>query len=159
MPEVSTNIIPRPLGCLTRAAVPSIPNHTILCDAEPVRITSGALSFAPIGSLVVFRRGDGMRGFLTRIIDRRLRRLALGAAFGVVVGTTSAMSPTDVADSRFDNVDLAAERAQILLTDACGAAGGQPAVACEKRLQKVLELLARVRQTINEDAPAGSGSD
>jgi hypothetical protein len=98
-----------------------------------------------------------MRGFLTRIIDRRLRRLALGATFGVAIGTTSALSATAVEDSRFDNVDLAAERAQILLTDVCDTPGGQPAVACEKRLQKALELLARVRQAINE-ASLASGS-
>ena len=100
-----------------------------------------------------------MRGFLTRMIDRRLRRLALGATFGVAVGTIGALSPAEFEDSRFENADLAAERAEILLTDACGAPGGQPAVACEKRLQKALELLARVRRTINENAPAGSGSD
>lgn len=94
-----------------------------------------------------------MRGFLTRIIDRRMRRLALGATFGVAVGTTSAMSTTEAQDSRFENADLSAERAQILLTDACGTPGGQPATACEKRLQKALELLSRVRQTINEASP------
>jgi hypothetical protein len=107
-------------------------------------------------SLMLSRDGDEMRGFLTRIIDRRMRRLALGATFGVAVGTTSAMSMTAAEDSRFDNVDLAAARAQILLTDACGE---KPAVACEKRLQKALELLARVRQTINEASPSANGSD
>lgn len=92
-----------------------------------------------------------MRGFLTRIIDRRMRRLILGATFGVAVGTTSAMSTAGIQDSRFENADLAAARAQILLTDACGE---KPATACEKRLQKAIELLSRVRQTINEASPS-----
>ena len=91
-----------------------------------------------------------MRGFLTKIVERRLRRLTLGAGLGVVIGTTSAMAATGTPDSRFDGADLAAERAQILLTDACGQSGSEPAGSCEKRLQKALELLTRVRATINE---------
>ena len=90
-----------------------------------------------------------MRGFLTRIVERRLRRLAVGAGFGVVIGTTSAAG-TSAPDPRFDQADFAAERAQILLTDACAAPGQTATGACEKRLQKALELLARVRATISE---------
>ena len=97
-----------------------------------------------------------MRGFLTKIVERRLRRLTLGAGFGVVIGTTSAVAAGPSPDPRFDGADLAAERAQILLTDACGESATGPAGACEKRLQKALELLVRVRATINE---ASRGSD
>lgn len=96
-----------------------------------------------------------MRGFLTKIVERRMRRLALGASFGVMIGTTGAMAAGGTPDPRFDSADLAAERAQILLTDACGEPASRPAGACEKRLQKALELLARVREKINE-APRGS---
>ena len=97
-----------------------------------------------------------MRGFLTRIVERRLRRLTLGAGLGVLIGTTSAMTAVDTPDPRFDGADLAAERAQILLTDACGEPASTPAGACEKRLEKALALLARVRETISE---ASRGSD
>ena len=97
-----------------------------------------------------------MRGFLTKIVERRLRRLAFGASFGVMIGTTGAMAAGATPDPRFDGADLAAQRAQILLTDACGEPASGPAGACEKRLQKALELLARVRATITE---ASRGSD
>lgn len=97
-----------------------------------------------------------MRGFLTKIVERRMRRLILGAGFGVVIGSTSAVSTSGAPDPRFDGTDLAAERAQILLTNACGAPEAGPAGACEQRLQKALVLLARVRATINE---AGRGPD
>ena len=155
MDASGTSLIPRPLGCLTRAAVPSITSHTIACDAEPVSTTSSALTYAP-SELAISRGGGEMRGFLTRIIDRRMRRLALGATFGVAVGTTGAMSTGEVDDSRFQNADLAAERAEILLTDACGERAG---AACEKRLQKALELLSRVRKTLNQAPPAAARSD
>ena len=91
-----------------------------------------------------------MRGFLTKIVERRLRRLTLGAGLGVLIGTTSAMSAVGTPDPKFDGADLAAERAQILLTDACGEPASTPAGPCEKRVEKALELLARVRATINE---------
>ena len=91
-----------------------------------------------------------MRGFLTKIVERRLRRLSLGAGFGIVLGTTGAMAAGGTPDPRFDSADLAAERAQILLTDACGEPTPGPAGPCQKRLQKALELLSRVRETINE---------
>lgn len=97
-----------------------------------------------------------MRGFLTKIVERRLRRLALGASFGVMIGTTGAVAAGGKPDPRFDGADLAAARAQILLTDACGESASGPAGPCEKRLQKALELLARVRETIND---ASRGSD
>ena len=97
-----------------------------------------------------------MRGFLTKIVERRLRRLTLGAGFGVMIGTTGAMATSDTPDPKFDGADLAAERAQILLTDACGEPASGLAGPCEKRLQKALELLASVRATINE---ASRGSD
>lgn len=93
---------------------------------------------------------------MTKIVERRLRRLTLGAGFGVVIGTTSAVSASGTPDPRLDGVDLAAERAQILLTDACGEPASGPAGPCERRLQKALEVLERVRATISE---ASRGSD
>jgi hypothetical protein len=92
-----------------------------------------------------------MRGFLTRIVERRLRRLAVGAGFGVVIGTTGAAG-TAAPDPRFGQADFAAERAQILITDACGVDRDTVPVACEKRLRKALELLARVRASMREAA-------
>jgi hypothetical protein len=97
-----------------------------------------------------------MRGFLTKIVERRLRRLTLGAMFGVAIGSLGTGAAEPANEAEFDRADLAAARAQILLTDVCGAPEEGPAVACEQRLQKALVLLARVRATINE---ASGGSD
>ena len=96
-----------------------------------------------------------MRGFLTKIVERRLRRLTLGAMFGVAIGTVGAGVVEPANAPGFDGADLAAARAQILLTGVCGAPDEGPA-GCEQRLQKALVLLARVRATINE---ASGGSD
>lgn len=97
-----------------------------------------------------------MRGFLTKIVERRLRRLTLGAMFGVAIGTMGSGAVESANNNpKFDRADLAAARAQILLTGVCGAPDTGPA-GCEQRLQKALVLLARVRATINE---ASGGSD
>ena len=98
-----------------------------------------------------------MRGFLTRIIERRLRRLALGAVVGVAIGSMS-LTVTDAAHPGLDGADLAAARAEILLTGVCGTTVEAPAGPCELRLQKALVLLARVRATINEAKTTAAGS-
>ena len=100
-----------------------------------------------------------MRGFLTKIIERRLRRLALGAMFGVAIGNMGTVAAEGTYDPGFDGADLAAERAQILLTGVCGTPAEAPAGACEKRLEKALVLLARVRATMNEAATTSGGSN
>ena len=100
-----------------------------------------------------------MRGFLTNIIERRLRRLALGAMFGVAIGSMGVVATDGIDEPGFDGADLAAARAQILLTGVCGEPADGPAGACEQRLQKALLLIARVRATINEAATTAAGSD
>jgi hypothetical protein len=98
-----------------------------------------------------------MRGFLTKIVERRLRRLTLGAMFGVAICSIGVVVPESTDDSGFHSADLAAARAQILLTDVCGEQAEAP-TACEKRLEKALVLLARVRATINQAATTAAGS-
>jgi hypothetical protein len=99
-----------------------------------------------------------MRGYLTKIIERRVRRLALGAMFGVAIGTTGTVATEGIDDRGFDGADLAAARAQILLTGVCGAPAEGSSGACEKRLQKALVLIAHVRATINKAATTAAGS-
>lgn len=96
-----------------------------------------------------------MRGFLTKIIQRQFRGIALGAAFGMVVATTNAVATTPEPDPNLYAADLAAERAQILLAAAdCGAPGDGPKEKCERHMKKALELLARVREAITHPTPA-----
>ena len=99
-----------------------------------------------------------MRGFLTKIIERRLRRLTLGALFGVAIGSFGMVTTERIDHPTLDGADLAAERAEILLNDVCGAAAEEPAGACEKRLEKALALLARVRATINDATIEGGAN-
>ena len=101
-----------------------------------------------------------MRGYLTNIIERQMRRLALGAVFGLGVGSIGIVATQDAGADHptLMGAELAAARAQILLTDVCGERMAEPSGACEKRLEKALDLLARVRATITEAATTAAGS-
>jgi hypothetical protein len=99
-----------------------------------------------------------MQGFLTRIIGRRLRRLAFGAIGGMVVVTTSALAAGRFHDPHFDDADLAVEKAQLLLAAAaCGNPGLKPTIECERHVKKVEDLLARARAEIMTAALAADG--
>jgi len=99
-----------------------------------------------------------MQGFLLRIIQRRLRRIALGVTFGLAILTTTAVASGGFHDPKFDSADLAAEKAQILLENAlCGNPGEKTTAECEKYLQKALDHLARVRESISAAAAAADG--
>ena len=100
-----------------------------------------------------------MRGFLTKIIERRLRRLALGAMFGLGVGSIGTVAVERRDHPGLEGADLATARAQILLTDVCGAPTEGPSSACEKRLEKALALLARVRETISDATMTAAGGN
>ena len=100
-----------------------------------------------------------MRGFLTKVIERRLRRLTLGAMFGVAIGSIGTVATEGTQDPGLDGADLAAARAQILLTGVCGDQSQGFAGPCEKRLEKALALIARVRATINESTTTAAGAN
>jgi hypothetical protein len=101
-----------------------------------------------------------MTGFLTKIIDRQLRRLALGTAFSVLVVTTTALAMSRFHDPKFDEADLAVEKAQILLNAAaCGVPGEKTTEACDKLMKRAQELLARARDAISAAAITADGGD
>lgn len=101
-----------------------------------------------------------MHGFLTRMIDQRLRRLALGATFGMVIVTTIGVVTGTFQNPRFDEAHFAVEKAQILLSDsACGTPGERAADACVKLIRTAEELLARAREAVTAAATIADGGD
>jgi type VI protein secretion system component VasK len=100
-----------------------------------------------------------MRGFLTKIVQRQLRRIALGATLGMALAMTSTVVTTTPAyDTNLDVADLAAERAQILLAGAdCGLPDGRSTEKCERHMRKALALLASVREAITRPTSAAQG--
>ena len=130
--------------------------------ASPMRLRSHLIALVlaalvPVLGFAAFVMRENARLQLAAT-ERGMRETAAAVARTVDKEVESAISTLDALgqSEHLDTMDLAAERAQILLTDACGE---QPAGACEKRLQKALDLLARVRQTISEAPPSGGGSD
>ena len=98
-----------------------------------------------------------MRGFLIRMIEQRLQRLAVGTALGLMLATTGTVA-TNGFDLKFDEADLAVEKAQVLLGDrACGTPGDRTTQECERHLRNALESLARARKAVNAAATAADG--
>lgn len=90
-----------------------------------------------------------MRGFLTRIILRRMERLALGTILGMAIVTTSAVATSGLQDPELGEAELAVEKAQVVLGFAvCGAPDAQTTAQCEKELRNALQALARARSAI-----------
>ena len=101
-----------------------------------------------------------MHGFLTRMIDQRLRRLALGATIGMVIVTTIGVVTGNFQNPRFDEANLAVEKAQILLSDsACGPGGARATDSCVKLVRTAEELLARAREAVAAAATVADGGD
>ena len=101
-----------------------------------------------------------MHGFLTRMIDQRLRRLALGATFGMAIVTTIGLVTGTSQTPRFDEAHLAVEKAQILLShSACGTPGERATDDCVKFIRQAEELLARAREAVNAAATIADGGD
>jgi hypothetical protein len=99
-----------------------------------------------------------MHGFVTRMVQRRLRRLVVGSTIGMMILTTAAVAAGRYQDPKFDEAGLAVEKAQILLGGAeCGNPGEKTTVACQKQLKRALDLLARARATVNAAAVAADG--
>lgn len=101
-----------------------------------------------------------MRGFLTKMIDRRLRRLTVTMTFGMVVVATAGIAAGHWNDPKFDDADMAVARAQLLLAGSpCGAPGDRNTESCEKMLRKAEELLAKAREAVSAAATAAVGGD
>ena len=101
-----------------------------------------------------------MHGFLTKMIDQRLRRLALGATIGMVIVTSIGSITGSFQNPRFDEAHLAVEKAQILLsTSACGTPGERATDSCVKLVQKAEELLKRAQEAVNAAATVADGGD
>lgn len=99
-----------------------------------------------------------MHGFLKRMVERRLRRLIIGSTIAMAILTTTAVAAGRFHDPKFDEADLAVEKAQILLSVAeCGAPGEKTTEACQKALERALDLLAKARATVNAAAVAADG--
>jgi|SRR5688572_15040428 len=99
-----------------------------------------------------------MHGFVKRMVERRLRRLAIGATIAMAILTTVAVAAGRLHDPRFNEANLAVEKAQILLGVAeCGEPGQKTTEACQKALKRALELLAKARATVNAAAIAADG--
>lgn len=100
-----------------------------------------------------------MHGFLTTMVQRQMRRLALGATLGMAIVTTTAVAAARFHDPRFDEADLAVEKALILLSVAeCGTAGEKSTEACQRHQSKTIDLLTKARAGIAAAAAAADGA-
>jgi len=101
-----------------------------------------------------------MTGFLTKIIDRQLRRLVMGAAVGMAVVSSTAVAAGRFHDPNLDLAEAAIEKAQglIALTE-CGNPGEKTTEACDKLLKRAQELLAKTRDAVSAAAVAADGGD
>lgn len=96
-----------------------------------------------------------MRGFLTRVIQRRLQRLTFGTILGMAIVTTSAVVTSGLQDPELGEAEVAVVKAQVVLGFAeCGAPDAGTTAACEKELRKALQALARARSAITGAATA-----
>lgn len=99
-----------------------------------------------------------MQGFLTRMVERRMRRWALATALGIGAISTTAVAAGRFHDPRFDDADLALEKAQILLTAAvCGGEGEKTTTECLKYVKRAEDLLAKAREAVHSAALAADG--
>jgi hypothetical protein len=74
-----------------------------------------------------------MTGYLTKIIDRQLRRVTLATVLGIAVVTTTALAMGRFDHQNFGEAEHAVEKAQILLNDAaCGVPGEKTTEACDQ---------------------------
>ena len=101
-----------------------------------------------------------MTGYLTKIIDRQLRRVTLATVLGIAVVTTTALAMSRFDEPKFDEAELAVEKAQILLTGtACGEPGQKTTATCDKLMKRAQELLAKARDAISAAAITADGGD
>ena len=99
-----------------------------------------------------------MTGYLTRIIDRQLRRVTLITTIGITILTTTALAMSRFHDTDLDLAAVAVEKAQGLLAlTECGLPGEKTTEACEKEARKAEELLAKAYAAIAAAALAADG--
>jgi len=93
-------------------------------------------------------------------IQRQLRRLTIGATISLAIVSATAIETTGFREPRFDQADLAVEKAQFLLGPSlCVAPSAQQAELCESLVTSAKELLARARQAVTAAATVADGGD
>lgn len=70
-----------------------------------------------------------MQGFLLRMIQHQLRRLALVATLGMVIITTTAVISGELEDPAIDEAGLAVGKARLGTGDGCESSAVKPAAA------------------------------
>ena len=101
-----------------------------------------------------------MHGFLTNIVLRQLRRLALGAALSMAIVAASALGTTRFPAPRFNQAELAVLKAQYILAPSlCETPSEQQTESCMNLVRRAEELLARARQAVTAAATVASGGD
>ena len=70
-----------------------------------------------------------MHGFLLRMIQRQLRRLALGATLGMVIVTTTAVVSDQLENPAIEDAGLAAGKARFGTGDGCDSRSAEPIAA------------------------------
>ena len=99
-------------------------------------------------------------GFLMHTIQRRLRRLIIGATISLAIVSATAIETTGFLEPRFDQANLAVEKAQFLLGPSlCVESSAQQAELCESLVRRAEELLARARQAVTAAATVADGGD
>ena len=97
-----------------------------------------------------------MRGFLTRMIQRRLERLTFGTVLGMAIITTGALAASGFQVPGLGEAEVAVAKAEVVLGFAeCRARDARITAACEKELRTALQALARARSAISGAADRG----
>lgn len=93
-----------------------------------------------------------------RSVVRPIRRAAMAVTIVVTIMSTAAMAMARPHDPKFDEADLALEKAQILLgAAACG--GDEKAMReCQKNVDKAIQDIVTARAEVAAAAAASDGS-
>ena len=101
-----------------------------------------------------------MHGFLSNIIQRQLRRLALGATVSMAIVAATALGTSGIHEPKFNQAELAVEKAQLLLGPSlCTTPSEQHTAFCENLVRQAEEFLARARQAVTAAATVADGGD
>lgn len=101
-----------------------------------------------------------MRGFLRKIIDRRLQQVTMATTLGVAMVATAAVAAERWKDARFEDANLAVEKAQRLLSaTACDGGGARATVSCERLVRQAGELLEQAQRALSAAATVVDGGD
>lgn len=101
-----------------------------------------------------------MHGFLLNIIQRQLRRLMLGATVSMAILSATDLGTAGFQEPKFNQADLAVEKAQFLLGPSLCVASSEPQTEfCENLVRRAEEFLARARQAVTAAATVADGGD